>query len=251
MISSVNQEWLKNEQSLKYMSTQTPLLQQNVVRQAMYQGDFTLYSNELSYLESNYPNKLLKLSEAPVALGATVYSTNKGYNLCSNDLHHLYHLCRYQNSIGFGSSPLDIVEWGGGYGNMCKVFSYCFEELIGSYTIFDLPTMNTIQQKYLEQMGIEGVELLDSTTESSFNKSVDPSLFLSTWALSECPITTIDFINKKSNFLDNRILVSLHQCGNHIPFYEESCYLRDIALNRDCKEEDITIIPGKNSYLFK
>ena len=38
-------------------------------------------------------------------------------------IHHLYHICRYENTVGKIETPIKILEWGGGYGNMCKVLN--------------------------------------------------------------------------------------------------------------------------------
>lgn len=251
MSEFVKQEWLDNEKSIGFIGEINidVLLNINTIRQTMYQGDYSLYLKELEYLEANHPDKLNALSIAPVLPSATIYP-HKNQKFCSNDIHHLYHLCKYHDSIGIPKEELEVVEWGGGYGNMAKVFSYCFPESMGSYTIFDLPKISKIQQEYLNKMNIEGVDILDATCEINISQVKKCSFFISTWALSESTTTIIDKVIK-SKLVDEKILVALHQCGEHIPFFKESCYLKELLFEKGCKEEEITIIPGKNYYLMK
>jgi hypothetical protein len=250
MMNLVKDEWVQNQNQLLSVGSNIEyLLQDQTIIRTMYQSDYSLFSKEIEYLKTNHQMRLEALFDAPVLSSATLYDY-KGIKLCPNDTHHLYHLCRYFSSIEKLNEQLDIVEWGGGYGNMAKVFSYCFSEYIGSYTIFDLPKMGEIQKNYLNRMSIEGVDLIDSTKLDCIEKAEDCSLFISTWALSECTTDTIDMVSN-SNLLDKGVLVALHQCGNHIPFFKESSYLREILLKKGCIENDVVVIPGINSYLMK
>ena len=76
-------------------------------------------------------------------------------------------------------------------------------------------------------------------------------MFISTWALSESPKECTDYLQKNGLLDPKKMLVSLHQCGNHIPFMEESTNLRNILREKDTIEEDVSVIDGVNYYIFK
>jgi len=91
-------------------------------------------------------------------------------------IHQAYHLSQLSDY----SDVKSVFEFGGGYGCLRKVF----DQVIGpaDYTIFDFPTLNLIQEYYLE--GIDNTTLLNTSIPE---KEVD--LFIAMWSISECPAT--------------------------------------------------------------
>jgi len=90
-------------------------------------------------------------------------------------------------------------------------------------------------------------------SSDSFTQLADMSfdMFLSTWALSESPKECAKFLDENGLLDSERLLVAIHQCGNHIPYMDESTNLRNILKNKDTTEEDVSVIDGINYYIFK
>jgi len=190
-----------------------------------------------------------------------------GQRTTHNSVHHLYHMARYVRKLGEEnlSSTNSVVEWGGGYGNFCKVFLKAFDtECKKTYTIIDLPEMCILQAWYLRRVfGEERVNLVTSTGQLIDGKinivpnplykslEVKADLFVSTWALSESPKSSHVDVAERNFFGASKFLFGFHQCGDHIPFYSESTHLGFILKTNGCKIEDMKIIPGINYYAFK
>lgn len=122
----------------------------------------------------------------------------------ANRIHHAYHLCRFEDESGLSVRNFGlVVEFGGGYGSMCRVVRKC--GFRGRYVIFDLPLPSAIQVFYISRLlgghcapGLSGWENGDGTfCESNLAALAgkldgdDPGfgkrLFMATWSLSEAP----------------------------------------------------------------
>lgn len=119
-----------------------------------------------------------------------------------NTIHHAYSLLQLYNLYNIDISKLKtIFEFGGGYGNFCKLLIK--SNFTGQYVIFDLPLMSSIQKLYLNLSKIDSnvsftntrhsksISLINDITQITFN---DPELFIALWSLSECPISLRDQI---------------------------------------------------------
>jgi len=246
---AVKSEWTDYQNRLD--ETIDNFIQQPTVLGAMFQTDTTLFLKELDYIQKNN-QEYLSLFETPTEYGSpTLFVVgDKKYN--PNDIHHLYHFCRYENSVGKVKTKQNILEWGGGYGNMCKVLHMILGELIETYTIVDLPKFTKLSKRYLDNTckNTDNIVQIESgsyeiLSEDSFD------MFISTWALSESPKECTDYLQKNGLLDSKKMLVSLHQCGNHIPFMEESTNLRNILREKDTIEENVSVIDGVNYYIFK
>jgi hypothetical protein len=109
-------------------------------------------------------------------------------------IHHIYHLNRFSeftgDETGVGAYKA-IVEFGGGYGNMCRIVSEL--NFKGRYTLVDLPEFLDLQRHYLEnECGIYSTEFSELIPDE-----IKPgTLFIATWSLSEIPIlcrASVDF----------------------------------------------------------
>jgi len=140
-----------------------------------------------------------------------------------NSVNHLYHLGRFELFLG---RPIEdvrtVVEFGGGYGNMARLF--CNFGSLRQYVIIDLPLFCCLQYVYLSATSKDvGVHLVDSPDAGiragavnlpplQFLDDAEPEgeLFLSTWALSECPATAYSHIRGRGWFGADELLIGFN-----------------------------------------
>ena len=96
---------------------------------------------------------------------------------------------------------IDIVEIGGGYGGQCKIINDIFN--FNSYTIFDLPEVLTLTEKYLNKFSVNNVNLL---TLENIDKDKKYDLFLSNYAFTELTLNIQSkylslLLNSKSGYI--------------------------------------------------
>lgn len=127
-------------------------------------------------------------------------------NSVINSVHHLYHLMRFEQATGRKLAAIkNVVEFGGGYGNMARIFRNM--EPLETYRIIDLLLFSCIQYVFLcVAAGEENVDVCNGpgNGESLFSlyplpfldyaKKIRGELFLSTWALSESTRAAYDFV---------------------------------------------------------
>jgi hypothetical protein len=116
-------------------------------------------------------------------------------------IEHASHLFHFREATGEAFHDAQcVVEFGGGYGSMCRlIHALGFR---GSYFIFDLPHVLALQRYYLALHGIDtetnsvnpasGVRLvadLDTLTHLIDNITAPHFSAISTWALSEMPLS--------------------------------------------------------------
>jgi len=117
-----------------------------------------------------------------------------------NKIHQAYTLSKMESYLGLGFASFDkIVEFGGGYGLLCKmIMDLGFK---GEYTIYDLPQFSLLQKFYLEANGLDMTENHSPKTPSiscisnfeqltaileSLEKD-ENTLFIANWSISEAP----------------------------------------------------------------
>lgn len=135
-------------------------------------------------------------------------NTHPTYKFSStNNLHHAYSLQVLVDKSGKELSNFKFVtEFGGGYGNMCRLIKKINNDI--SYNIYDIPEFNTIQDYYLKQNGISDVVLLNNN--DVINTVSDKSLFLALWSISETPIENrINYINNLKMFDYDTIFIAM------------------------------------------
>jgi len=123
-----------------------------------------------------------------------------------NNLHHAYSLQRLMEETGHKLNEFDdIVEFGGGYGNVCRLFKVWGHHK--KYYLYDIPELLEIQKYYLSENNvnenivyIQKHDVIDSVSGNS--------LFLGMWSISEVPISeravlleNLKFFNCKNIFL--------------------------------------------------
>ena len=244
----IKKEWEEFESKISF-EEKIDLKNQTLLG-TMFQTDTSVFIKEFNYVLNNNP-EYLELFKNPTQYGSPILFELDGFLYNPNDIHHLYHICRREKSIGKQNDRLNVFEWGGGYGNMCKVFHMVYGHLIDSYTIVDLPKISKIAKQYVFQT-CANKNVTHLSVEDFKDKLEDKyDFFISTWALSESPSLWIDYMASNSFLGCDKMLMSLHQCGNHISFMEESTNLRTELKKFNTKEEEVLVIDGINYYIFK
>lgn len=181
-------------------------------------------------------NKLLSgaINEVKVGNSEPYYlDTSTSGNL----VHHTYSIHQL-----FKKTDLEkigsIVEVGGGYGSMCRLFRNM--KFTGNYTIFDLPEFSALQRYYSSSINEKYIENAVFTDEISGIKTENPGvLFLATWSISEM---LLDLRDKLFQSLDFDYCV--------IAFQEEFDGINNIEYFKDFKSKynniDFEISPIKH-----
>lgn len=200
------QVWVNNMNRLtKLVMEEDPrgFLHWDVIQKAMFITNAMYVLMELAFLKKQ-PNWKKRwepaISEDPTG-SPLPYWTQRSSS--GNLIHHGYHIAQFEAQTGADVSILDfVVECGGGYGSMCRLFRNL--GFTGEYIIFDLPHFSALQKYYLQSLGISlspgdkggnGMTVrlcsdLDAFKEVVGEKSVvDRSLLLATWSLSEMPLS--------------------------------------------------------------
>ncbi len=120
--------------------------------------------------------------------------------LGTNKIHQTYHLLQLTKQFAVDLKNIEyVLEFGGGYGNMCSLFSKINTNI--KYTIFDLPELLCLQKFYLNALHLpceletEGPITLTKNIEmvAAENKNYAKNkLFIATWSLSESPFELRD-----------------------------------------------------------
>jgi hypothetical protein len=217
-------------------------------------------SRERAYLETRFSREELKMILRENSCGAP-YVRDRRYCTSHNSIRHLYSIARWIESTKTDVEKLrTIVEWGGGYGNMAKLF-FRLSPSIHTYVIIDTPLFSLIQQAYLcAVLGKDRVHLWDSPDATfvegkinlvpvAFVESlrISADLFVSTWALSESSAYAQKRMIERKCFDAKHILIAFQHANQLLP---ESEGVRDMVARLDVMEESIPDLPG-NGYLFK
>lgn len=214
---------------------------------------------QLSFLEKKIPRNRLKtllmedLAGAPRLMNAT-YATSH------TSIHHLYHLIRFADKTGCDFEKIDkVVEWGGGYGNMAKIFRRLKPN--STYCIIDTPIFSTLQWLYLSTvLGVENINLLRQPGDAVQSGKVNvvplcfvdhlqlrADLFLSTWALSESSSVAQDYVISRRWFEADHLLLAYQDTSEAAP---TAGRLGEIAACEGAATIEIEFIPG-NHYAFR
>lgn len=267
--TQVKPEWkeiISKLYKLYEKNLQVSFLRNSVVTHALFmnsQGDLMAHQIELCKQQFSIEDLKATLKESPI--GEPHKAIHWEFDTTHNSIHHMYHMARYmRRTKKKPAAAKRVIEWGGGYGNFCKLVCTLPESSLETYTIVDIPEISVLQWIYLSSVfGEEKVNLVSSVNaiaEGKINLVSLPNrafldgkynLFVSTWALSESPTEMHEFVNEKNWFGAESLLLAIHQCGDHIPFMKESTNVGLLAKKFGAKVEDVQVIPGKNYYIFK
>jgi len=152
------------------------------VKRTMLDRDETETRKELEYIEKRCVEGDLRLLEELHGLKPPPCPFFPSSS--SNQIHHAYHVARFEDvTTTLVAEYPDVLEFGGGYGSMCRLLRRLGHR--GRYQVFDLPGPAALQRYYLGQLGWS----FESVTDLDALKPTDPGgLFIATWSLSEVPI---------------------------------------------------------------
>jgi hypothetical protein len=188
----------------------------------------------------------------------------KQYPVSSGNLiHHAYHLCQFQKSTGIKANGRDlVVEFGGGYGCMCRLFFKM--GFHGKYILYDLPQFTALQTYYLKSVGIP---VCDFENFSSIDNGVvcisdlgrlkqflgghlnkERSLFIAMWSISEAPLRLRDLFLSLVKGFDAYLMAYQDKFEevDNAAYFLNYMGLRQHDIN--CLQWAIEHLPG-NSYL--
>lgn len=153
---------------------------------------YTVYETERNYVGNDIGQIAFLLDEmaewpTPDDHDAAVKIMDRNMSSHRNLIHQFYHLLRWQEATGLRiADQRSIYEFGGGYGAMALVARRM--GFAGTYYIYDLPEFALLQQWYLEECGIDGVEWVG---ESAYG-NVD--LLIACYSLSETDFHERDLV---------------------------------------------------------
>jgi putative sugar O-methyltransferase len=175
-----------------------------------------------SVLEPNALGRVL--GEDPVGGPPLCSWSGGGLITSSNTIHHTHHLARFIRATEAEPSRIaSVVEWGGGYGNLAKLF----RRLHGgapTYVIVDTPLFSCIQWLYLSSIfGRDQVELITGADTPIAKRKINlvpitaveqvpltADLFVSTWALNESTPEAQRYVIDRDWFAAPHLLLGIH-----------------------------------------
>ncbi len=236
-------------------------LRNKVIRSSMFitlRGK--LLKQELDFLESNVQKSYLKFLLEEESVGNPIL-LNSNYITSHSTIHNLYHLVFFIIKLNKNLNKCtQIVEWGGGYGNLARLFMKI--GLSGkTYIIIDTPLFSCIQWIYLSSVfGEDKINLIkkedNNIKEGKINLlpicflehfNLNADLFISTWALNESSVYSQEYVKNKDFFGAKHFLIAVGEQNERIPY---SNYLVDFYRKNSFLFYDIENIKG-SKYIFK
>jgi hypothetical protein len=108
----------------------------------------------------------------------------------SNLIHHVYHLCRFEEVTRRRISEYrSVLEFGGGFGSFARL---CHQQRFrGTYLLYDLDTVSCLQRYFLDSCNVPSFHCISSLSalRSHMAQMERPSLFVGTWSISESPLS--------------------------------------------------------------
>lgn len=190
---------------------------------------------QLNFLKKKIKRGLLKayLRESIIGLPKI---TNFHFLTSHNSIHHLYHLVLFCEKCKFSfDRKIEILEFGGGYGNMAKIIRRISP--LSTYSIIDIPQFTTMQYIYLSSVFNEdSVSLVDKSKKiekgklnlltykrslvNLFNKrKID--LLIATWSLSESSKSIQNYF-KRMNYFNAKYILFAYQKNNQMFKFAEN-----------------------------
>lgn len=214
------------------------------------------WKKELRFLKKKFKKEELKQFLEEDLVGSQEIVSSK-YDTSCNNIHHLYHLVRFLETTKCDLDKIDaVIDWGGGYGNMAKMFSK-FKS--ATYIIIDIPIFSCIQWLYLASIG-KDVNLFqapkDQIQKGKINilpvcflkeHELKADLFISTWALSESSKYSQDYVIARKWFDARHILLAYQDNCREFPDAER---IGKIARNVGAVIEDIEFLAGNHYALL-
>lgn len=220
----INPFWQKVNQQVENDIIRTKsetFLQHPVIQNCMYVTDDSRTRMQLEYIVNakgiDFANRIL--SGEPRVGGPDIQPRYYGIICSVNSIQMLYHLVYWERMADRKLESLtSVLEWGAGYGALARLLIKINPNL--DYTVIDTPTFSRLQKFYLSQViDLEHVNLsLYNTDQIASMKLLDKprDLFISTWALSECPPSTVDFVAAKPGVAQTEHVLLAYQQNNEL-----------------------------------
>lgn len=186
-----------------------------------------LFRSRIACLEKSIPKKELTRLLEEDYVGDPLL-VNSDYITSYNTVDLLYHIMKFEKLTRCSIKKINtIVEWGGGYGNMAKIFKRLQPQC--TYVIIDSPMVSCIQWLYLSTiLGEDKVNLISDKNSLIKSNSINilplgflknyklkPDLFVSTWALSESSTFSQDYVFGKKWFGAEHLLIAYQRDDKH------------------------------------
>lgn len=236
-----------------------------VILETMFVGYDRFYKHQIAYLEKQIPPEQILFLLKEDCIGTPPVTTKYGgIETSYNTVHHLHHIAKFVEHTNCKLTDIkSVVEWGGGYGNLAKIFKKMKQGEELTYTIIDTPIFSIIQWLYLGSiLGETNVNLINEPNQSIAVGKINllplnflenclinnVDLFISTWALSECSDFAQDYILTHQWFNAKHFLLAYHLAvGEAFPFASR---VGEIAASGGATTVDIDFLPG-NQYAFR
>jgi hypothetical protein len=182
------------------------------------------FSFEFRFLKKVFSEDFLKVVLREDLVGRPLLIRSK-YCTSANTIHHLFHLATFLTRKACEPPEIKrVMEWGGGYGNMAKIFLRMWR-VYGknvTYIIVDHPLISCLQWLYLSSVfGEDEVHLVSKARgfregkinilpTSLVSECGEVDLFISTWGLSESSTFAQKFVASKKFFGAKMLLVAFN-----------------------------------------
>ena len=259
-------EWSSNMNRLRELAMggadPVDFLQWDVIRHTMFVNSPKFVKKELELLRKKKDWK----SRWEPAIHESWVGSPDHTRFCEyssgNLIHHIFHLAQFEEKTGVKIDSLStIVEFGGGYGSMCRAcHNLGFK---GRYIIFDLPHFSSLQRFYLKSLKLPVMrpnevenssihccsDIEDLQRVLSLSGIAQKSLFIATWSLSETPMHVRDMFMPSVSGLGNYLIAYQHSFGevNNIDYFRD--WKNTINGISNWQEWEIPQIRGSN-YLI-
>jgi hypothetical protein len=201
--SSINLRWLDNLnlfRDIVIRKDPRDFIHWKVIRDSMFVSNVPYINDELKYLKCHKEWSRIKEEIKESRIGRPIPAW-KYPNSSPNLIHHMYHICQFEDRIKYRVKDFKIiVEFGGGYGCMCRLLHA--QGFNGKYIIYDLPEFAALQQYYLRlnsisvkdiksfewsESGVFCVSKLEALKNVINTVDIGNSMFIAMWSLSEVP----------------------------------------------------------------
>lgn len=213
------------------------------IKVTMFFNDIKIAINELQTIKKlNFFDNFDELIEENNIGNPKTYSQLDGSS--PNLIHHFYHINFFINIFGHVKSK-NIIEFGSGYGSMCRIFSRCYE--IENYFLIDNPLFLYLSKYFLNNVEKEN----DTKINFKFYKKsskIEKYCFISTWAFSETNKKTRNEFDHLIINSNEFIIAFYKKWGDEVDNIEYFNNLKNILVNHDSKIIPITLM--KDHYYF-
>jgi len=203
--------------------------------------------------------KLIKETSVGNPIRYFLYPDSSG-----NKIFQIYHLKKYEEFSKINLKKFDeVIEFGGGYGNMAASFSKINSKV--KFTIFDTYEVNLLQYYYLKRLNLKvnfnsfksnskNINLINSMTILKSKilkiKKNKKKLLIANWSLSETPLN----FRKKMFYIFKEFDYQLISFQKDFEKINNKKYFNNIANYNLKKSREVKLIPIKKMqnhfYLF-